>query len=367
MTEEDRRFMSMALTLARRGLGNVWPNPAVGCVIVNEGRVVGRGWTQPGGRPHAEVRALAQAGEAARGATAYVTLEPCAHYGKTPPCAMALHEAGVARVVSAMEDPDPRVSGGGHAMLRDAGIEVETGLVETEARDLQAGFLSRVTRARPWLALKLASSFDGRIATSTGESQWITGPQARALVHAMRAEFDAVMVGGGTARADDPLLTVRSFTPLRQPLRIVASARLELPRNRLGGSLDTAPLWLIHGAAAPEEAKDYWRDAGAELIEVAETVGGGLDPLALMEALAGFGLTRVFCEGGGKFAASLINAGLVDELIGFTAGMVLGADGRAGVGDMGLSALASAPRYTLVESRPIGDDLLHRWRRQSHA
>ena len=183
----------------------------------------------------------------------------------------------------------------------------------------------------------------------------------------MRAEFDAVMVGGGTARADDPLLTVRSFTPLRQPLRIVASARLNLPRNRLAGSLDAAPLWLIHGGAAPKEGKAFWRDAGAELIEVAETVGGGLDPLALMEALAGFGLTRVFCEGGGKFAASLINAELVDELVGFTAGMVLGADGRAGVGDMGLSELACAPRYRLVESRPIGDDLLHRWRRQTHA
>ncbi|MBC7146927.1 MAG: bifunctional diaminohydroxyphosphoribosylaminopyrimidine deaminase/5-amino-6-(5-phosphoribosylamino)uracil reductase RibD [Thioclava marina] len=367
MTLTDRRYMSLALTLARRGLGNVWPNPAVGCVIVNAGRIVGRGWTQPGGRPHAEVRALAQAGEAARGATAYVTLEPCAHYGKTPPCSLALIEAGVSRVVSAMEDPDPRVAGGGHAMLREAGIAVETGVMEAEARDLQAGFLSRITRNRPWLALKLASSFDGRIALASGESQWITGPQARARVHAMRAEFDAVMVGGGTARADDPLLTVRNFTPLRQPVRVVVSERLDLPRDRLAGSLETAPLWLMHGVGARPEAVGYWRDLGAELIELPSLAEGGLDPFALMEALGGLGLTRIFCEGGGQFAATLAKAGLVDELIGFTAGMLIGADGRPGIGAMGLEKLGDARRFELVDVTPIGGDVLHRWRRHSHA
>jgi len=354
--------MALALTLAGRGLGNVWPNPAVGCVIVKDGRIVGRGWTQPGGRPHAERRALDQAGAAARGATAYVTLEPCAHHGKTPPCSEALIGAGVTRVVTALTDPDPRVAGRGHAMLRAAGIAVDEGVMEAEARALQAGFLSRITQGRPWLALKLATSFDGRIALSNGQSQWITGPAARARVHALRARFDAVMVGGGTARADDPLLTVRGFTPLRQPVRVVASGKLDLPRRRLAGSLDQAPLWLVHGPQAPAEARAFWSGIGAELIEIPAS-DPGLDPQALLQALGAAGLTRVFCEGGGQFAASLMRAGLVDELIGFTAGVVLGGDGRAALGALGLEQLTEAPRYRLSETQVLDGDILHRWRR----
>lgn len=354
--------MRLALALAARGLGNVWPNPAVGCVLVREGRIVGRGWTQPGGRPHAERRALDQAGAEARGATAYVTLEPCSHHGKTPPCAEGLIGAGVARVVSAMTDPDPRVAGRGHAMLRAAGITVDEGLFEPEARALQAGFLSRIERGRPWLAVKLATSLDGRIALGNGESQWITSAEARARVHALRARFDAVLVGGGTARADDPLLTVRGFQPLRAPVRVVASARLDLPRGRLAGSLDQAPLWLVHGPNAPREARDFWMNIGAELIEVAEEKGA-LQPRALIEGLAAKGLTRVFCEGGGQFAASLMRAGLVDEFIGFTAGVALGGDGRPALGPLGLERLAQAPRYRLSETQVIGGDVLHCWRR----
>jgi len=362
VTEADSRFMRLALGLAGRGLGNVWPNPAVGSVIVKDGRIVGRGWTQPGGRPHAERRALDQAGPAARGATAYVTLEPCAHHGHTPPCAEALIAAGVVRVVSALEDPDPRVAGRGHAMLRAAGIAVETGVLEAEARALQAGFLSRIERGRPWLALKLGASFDGRIALASGESQWITGPHSRAHVQALRARFDAVLVGGGTARADDPLLTVRAFTPRRAPVRLVASALLDLPRARLAGSLDAAPLWLLHGPEAPDEARAFWGGLGAELIEI-PMAERGLDATALLRALGSRGLTRVFCEGGGQFAASLIAAGLVDELIGFTAGVVLGADAKPGIGDLGLSRLAEAPRYRLAEVQPMGGDVLARWLR----
>lgn len=362
MSDTDRRFMALALGLAARGLGNVWPNPAVGCVIVNEGRIVGRGWTQPGGRPHAERRALDMAGAAARGATAYVTLEPCSHHGKTPPCSEGLIAAGVARVVSAQEDPDPRVSGRGHAMLRAAGLAVEVGLMEAEARALQAGFLSRITRGRPWLALKLATSFDGRIALANGESQWITSAPARARVHALRARFDAVLVGGGTARADDPLLTVRSFTPLRQPVRVVASTGLDLPRGRLAGSVSEAPLWLVHGPDAPPEARAFWAGIGAELIEV-PLVGQGLDVAALSTALGARGLTRVFCEGGGQFAAALMRAGLVDELIGFTAGVALGADARPALGPLGLAHLPEAPRFTLASVETLGGDVLHRWRR----
>ena len=203
VSQFDLAHMRAALALARRGLGNTWPNPAVGCVIVNEGRVVGRGWTQRGGRPHAETEALARAGSAATGATAYVTLEPCSHHGKTPPCAEALIGARIARVVAAVEDPDPRVSGAGIARLRDAGVEVETGLCAEEAAELNAGFFCRVTHGRPLVTLKLATSLDGRIATANGESRWITGPAARERAHLLRATHDAVLVGTGTAFADD--------------------------------------------------------------------------------------------------------------------------------------------------------------------
>lgn len=324
--------MDHALALARRGLGNTWPNPAVGCVLIRDGHVVGRGWTQPGGRPHAEVRALQQAGDLARGATAYVTLEPCSHHGKTPPCAEALVAAGVARVVTALTDPDPRVSGRGHAMLRAAGIAVTEGVREGRARDLQRGFLTRVTQGRPMLTLKLATSFDGRIATASGESQWITGPSARRHVHLLRLTHDAVMVGGGTARADRPALNVRGFGAVRQPVRIVVSGQ-PLP-NLPPEDAQHGPLWQVSG-----------------------------EPAHVMAELGARGLTRVFCEGGGLLAASLLRAGLVDELVGYSAGMVLGSDGRAATGPLELVHLADAPRFHLVESRRIGPDLMHRWRR----
>jgi diaminohydroxyphosphoribosylaminopyrimidine deaminase/5-amino-6-(5-phosphoribosylamino)uracil reductase len=355
---DDRRFMALALTLARRGLGNVWPNPAVGCVIVRAGRVVGRGWTQPGGRPHAETVALAQAGAAARGATVYVTLEPCAHHGQTPPCADALAAAGVARVVSAIADPDPRVDGSGHARLGAAGIEVVTRVLPDEAAEVQKGFLTRVRQSRPMLTLKLATSLDGRIATEAGESRWITGPAARRTVHALRASHDAVLVGGGTARADDPMLTVRDMGVPRQPVRIVATAGLNLPRDSaLVRSAGDVPLWLVHGPDAP--VRD-WAGTGARLIPVAAP-GGRLDPAAMLAALGAAGLTRVLCEGGGKLAAALLSAGLVDDLVAFTAGLALGADGRAALGPLGLRLLAEAPRFRLADTRTIGPDLMHRW------
>ncbi|MDO5703955.1 MAG: bifunctional diaminohydroxyphosphoribosylaminopyrimidine deaminase/5-amino-6-(5-phosphoribosylamino)uracil reductase RibD, partial [Paracoccus sp. (in: a-proteobacteria)] len=237
--------MAHALRLGRRGLGNTWPNPAVGCVLVRDGRVVGRGWTQPGGRPHAEVMALAQAGDAARGATAYVTLEPCAHFGRTPPCADALAAAGVARVVTALTDPDPRTAGQGHARLRAAGIAVTENVCATAAAAHQIGFLNRVTLGRPMLTLKLATSLDGRIATASGESQWITGAQARAHVQILRLSHDAIMVGGGTARADRPNLNLRGLGPQRQPVRIVVSGQ-PLPDLPPEGP-DHGPLWQVAG------------------------------------------------------------------------------------------------------------------------
>ncbi len=364
MNDPDDRYMRLALGLAARGLGNVWPNPAVGCVIVQGGRIVGRGWTRPGGRPHAETEALAQAGAAARGAVAYVTLEPCAHHGQTPPCAEALIAAGVARVVVALGDPDPRVDGGGVARLREAGIEIAEGVCRAEAAALQRGFLTRIRDGRPMLTLKLAASLDGRIATATGESRWITGAQARRAVHAMRAMHDAVLVGGGTARADDPSLTVRGLGTAQQPVRVVWSRRLDLPLSgQLARTAGQVPVWICHGADADRELQRAWAGLGARLLPV--PVGGvrNLDPAAALAAMGAEGLTRVFCEGGGALAASLMSAGLVDRLVTFTAGIGLGAEGRPGLGAMGVGALDEAPRFRLVEARAVGGDAMHIWER----
>lgn len=364
MSEADPRWMRLALSLGARGQGRVWPNPAVGCVLVKEGRVVGRGWTQPGGRPHAEAVALVQAGDAAHGATAYVSLEPCAHHGKTPPCADALIAAGVARVVMALRDPDPRTDGSGAQKLGAAGVEVVEGVCGADARVAHAGFFSRVTRGRPALTLKLASSVDGRIATATGESQWITGPDARRQVHTMRARHDAVMVGAGTARADDPSLTVRGLGVAHQPVRVVLSRRLDLPEDSiLMRTAREVPVWLCHGADAPEAAKARWRKAGADVIPVASGPGGQLDLGDVMQTLGARGLTRVFCEGGGALAAGLLAGDLVDDLVVFGAGLVIGAEGTPGVGAMGIAALDEAPRFTLVDQRRVGGDVMQVWTR----
>jgi len=362
VSSTDKRYMALALGLAGRGLGKTWPNPAVGCVIVKRGRVVGRGWTQPGGRPHAEPLALEQAGPRAAGATAYVTLEPCAHHGQTPPCAQALIGAGVARVVSALEDSDPRVAGQGHAMLRAAGISVTTPLMAGKAFELNRGFFLRVTERRPLLMLKLASSFDGRIATATGESQWITGPAARRVVHGLRARHDAVMVGAGTVRADDPLLNVRGLGVEHQPVRVVVSRHLDLPlTGQLAASATNAPLWLCHGEDADPALIAAWQGIGARTLACSASARRQLDPASVLRALASEGLTRVFCEGGGALAASFLSAGLVDELVGFTAGMAIGAEGRPSIGAMGVERLSDVARFKLAEVRVIGPDVLHRW------
>lgn len=353
--------MAHALRLAARGLGNVWPNPAVGCVLVRDGVIVGRGWTQPGGRPHAEVRALEQAGALARGATAYVTLEPCAHHGHTPPCAEALIATKVGRVVTALTDPDQRVSGKGHTMLRAAGIDVTEGVLTQPATRLNAGFLKRVTQGLPFLTLKLAASLDGRTATSTGDSRWITGAQARRKVHALRLSHDAVMVGSGTALADDPDLTVREMGAVRQPVRIVLDRMLRhSPESRLGRTAKDHPVWLIHGPSAPEPARKAWEDAGATLISAAEATGG-LDLKASLAVLAERGITRILSEGGGTVAAGLIRAQLVDELALFTAGCIIGGDGAAAFASLGLRALADAPRLELRETGSVGPDSYTLW------
>lgn len=357
--------MMLALSLGRRGQGNTAPNPAVGCVIVKNKRIIGRGWTQPGGRPHAEAVALAQAGSAAQGAEVYVTLEPCAHHGQTPPCAGALIDARVARVVVAVQDSDRRVDGAGLALLRDAGVIVETGLcAEIAASDL-AGFFLKTQNERPFVTLKLANSFDGRIATGTGESQWITGPQARRAVHAMRARHDAVMVGGGTARHDDPSLTVRDLGVPRQPARVVVSRRLDVPlMGTLARTAKDVPVLMCHGRDADPALQDVWRDLGAELLPCA-AIGPQLDPRDVLRKLATHGITRVFCEGGSALAASMIEANLVDRLVGFTAGLAIGAEGLPNIGALGLGKLTNAARFDLLSVRSVGGDICHEWARST--
>jgi len=357
------RFMAHALALGRRGLGRVWPNPAVGCVIVQDGRIVGRGYTQPGGRPHAETMALAQAGDAARGSTVYVTLEPCSHHGQTPPCAQALIDAGVGHVVGAIQDSDPRVNGAGFNMLRAAGIRVTTGVCADRAADDHAGFFMKTTANRPFLTLKLANSFDGRIATASGDSQWITGPYARRVVHGMRSSHDAVLVGAGTARADDPMLTVRGLGMSHQPVRIVMSRKLDLPtESALARSIPDAPLWLCHSNEAPVERITAWQELGANLIEC-RVDQGRISVADLMQKLADQGLTRVFFEGGGTLAASLLLADVVDHLVGFQAGVVIGAEGQPSIGALGFGKLNEAPRFLLKSTQALGGDVIHTWQR----
>ncbi|MDB5414848.1 MAG: ribD [Rubritepida sp.] len=357
---DDRAHMRAALQIAARGLGNTWPNPSVGCVLVNHGAVVGRGWTQPGGRPHAETQALDRAGEAARGATAYVTLEPCSHHGRTPPCCDALIRAGVARVVVALRDPDSRVDGRGFARLREAGIIVEEGLMGAEAAALNAGFIRRVTQGLPLVTLKLASTLDGRIATATGESRWITGASARRAVHALRAKHDAVMVGSGTVIADDPELDCRipGMDPVPM-LRVVADARLRTPSAaRLVTTARSQPTWLLTGAGHRPAALAPYIAAGVEVVTIRRSSGGGLQPRAMLAALGARGVTRVMAEGGAGLAASLLRAGLVDRLVWFHAPGTMGAEGFPSLGPLGVALLSAMPRFRLLDSRRMGDDVM---------
>ena len=355
----DPEHMRAALALARRGLGSTWPNPSVGCVLMRDSRVVGRGTTAPGGRPHAEAVALAQAGHLARGATAYVTLEPCSHHGRSPPCADALVAAGITRVVVACGDPDPRVNGAGVAVLQAAGIEVTIGLLANEARSLQLGFLTRVGLGRPMVTLKLASTLDGRIATHAGESQWITGPEARRAAHALRGQHDAVLAGVGTIQADDAELTCRIPDYRKTPdLRIVVDSRLRTPLTaRVVATAAAAPTWFLHRAGADADRMRAFGDAGVRLIE-APGAEPGIDLAAGMQALGAAGLTRVLVEGGAQIAGGLLRAGLVDRIAWFHAPAVMGGDGWPAAQAFGTTALQDMPRFRRVDSRPMGDDML---------
>jgi diaminohydroxyphosphoribosylaminopyrimidine deaminase/5-amino-6-(5-phosphoribosylamino)uracil reductase len=358
-TVEDRRFMDAALALARRGLGSVWPNPAVGCVLVRDGMVVGRGWTQPGGRPHAETEALGRAGDHAQGATAYVSLEPCNHHGRTPPCTEALIAAGVARCVVACEDPDPRVSGAGLARLRAAGLAVTLGVRATEARALNQGFFLRLAHDRPLVTLKLATSLDGRVATHRGLSQWITGTTARAWSHGLRARHDAIMVGYGTAQTDDPELTCRlPGLRARSPVRVVADSRLQLSlTSQLLRTAREVPLWLCCRPDADHARAQVFTQCGASLLRVAPDASGTVNVRLALAALAKQGITRVLVEGGSRLAGSLLRERLVDRLEWFRAPCLIGGDGIAAVAAFGVDTLDLTARFECLGVRRAGEDL----------
>ena len=346
----DSLYMARALQLAARGLYTTNPNPRVGCVIVRDGRVVGEGWHERAGTPHAEIHALRAAGDAARGATAYVTLEPCSHHGRTPPCAEALIDAGVARVVAAMTDPNPLVAGGGIAMLTLAGIRADVGLMEAEARALNPGFVSRMTRGRPWVRLKTAATLDGKTALENGASQWITGDAARADVQRLRARACAILTGSGTVAADNPRMNVRDFNIGRQPLRVVVDSQL---RTAPDAAILPALVACHHADPARRAALEQ---AGAEVVELPGS-DGRVDLAALFARLAQRGVNEVHVEAGAALNGALLAAGLVDEWVAYVAPMAVGDVARGLFAMPALTTLASAQRFTLADVRQIGGDL----------
>ena len=369
-TAEDARFMRAALALGRRGLGRTAPNPSVGALVVQTGpdangkprrRIVGRGWSQPGGRPHAETMALAEAGEAARGATLYVTLEPCAHVGRTPPCADAIVAAGIRRVVSALEDPNPSVAGRGHARLRESGIDVVTGVLGREARRAHAGHVARMLHRKPHVMLKLAVSADEKIGLAGRRPVPITGPEARARAHLLRAEVDAILIGIGTLRADDPLLTCRlPGLEARSPIRVVIDGRLEIPvEARVVATAHEVPTWIMAAEDAPPERAAALAARGVRVFRVPSR--GGVAMEAALRHVAREGVTRVLAEGGARLARSLIDADLVDELILFRAPLRLGPEALGALDGRPLDAALA--RFRLISSRPVGADRMERyWR-----
>jgi diaminohydroxyphosphoribosylaminopyrimidine deaminase/5-amino-6-(5-phosphoribosylamino)uracil reductase len=367
-TGDDARFMALALALGRRGLGRTWPNPAVGALVVRDGVIVGRGWTQPGGRPHAETQALARAGAAARGATLYVTLEPCSHVGKTPPCADAIIAAGIARVVSALVDPNPEVAGAGHWRMAERGVVVEVGLGADEARRAHAGHIRRVQDGRPHITLKLAVSADGKAGLAGRRPAAITGSAVRNRVHLMRAMNDAVLTGIGTVLSDDPLLTCRlPGMADRSPARVVLDGTLRLPlTSRLIATARQTPLWVVAGEAAPREREQALAAQGVDVLRVPLRVtdaGGKLDLVAVLKLLAERGITRLMVEAGPILAAALVRADLVDEAALFCAPTDIGPDGIDALDGLPLSALTQSPRLKAVGREAIGSDMVEMFER----
>jgi diaminohydroxyphosphoribosylaminopyrimidine deaminase/5-amino-6-(5-phosphoribosylamino)uracil reductase len=358
--DADRRFMQLALALGRRGQGCTWPNPAVGAVIVKDGVIVGRGWTQAGGRPHAEPEALRRAGEAARGATLYVTLEPCSHFGKSPPCADAVIAAGIKRVVAAIEDPNPEVAGQGHARLRAAGITVDVGLCAAEAAFDHAGHFRRIRDKRPHVILKLAVSPDGKIGAAGGKPVAITGATARNRVHLLRAQSDAILVGIGTVLADDPQLTCRlPGMAARSPVRVVLDQSLRIPASsQIVHSARETPLWVVGSELAEAAAAMRLGAAGAQVIRIPASSASGLDLPAVLHALAEKGITRLMVEGGSRVAASFVAADLVDEIWLFRGVEEVGRDGVDALDALPLSKITQSQAFRVHASETFGHDTL---------
>ena len=359
---QDQRYMQLALALGRRGQGRTWPNPAVGAVIVKDGVIVGRGWTQPGGRPHAEPEALKRAGEAARGATLYVTLEPCSHFGKSPPCADAIIAAGISRVVSAIEDPNPEVGGQGHARLRASGIEVDVGLCGDEAGRDHAGHFLRIGAKRPFVILKLAVSADDKIAAAGHRPVAITGEAAKARVHLLRAQSDAILVGIGTVQADDPLLTCRlPGLEAQSPVRVVLDRALRLSgESRLIHTARQTPVWVMTSDLSEAPAAAKLGAAGAQIVRVSVTTApsAGLDLKAALRVLAGRGITRLMVEGGARVASSFLSAGLVDEVWLLRGPDTIGMDGIPALDKQPLSIVTQSPQWRARATETLGQDNL---------
>jgi diaminohydroxyphosphoribosylaminopyrimidine deaminase/5-amino-6-(5-phosphoribosylamino)uracil reductase len=360
--------MRAALGLASRVLGQVAPNPAVGCVIVRDGRVVGRGHTMQGGRPHAETQALRDAGAAARGATAYVSLEPCSHHGKTPPCAEALVDAGLRRVVVAVTDPDPRVSGRGVERLRAAGIEVSEGICEGEARRLNEGFFRRVEEGRPMVTLKLATSLDGMIGAFGGDSQWITGEAARRCGHLLRGRHDAVLTGVGTVLADDPTLNCRlEGLDNLSPVRVVVDSGLRTPLDsRLVRTARAIPLWFVTTEAAAKAHGKRYSAAGAEVLTVQANADGAVEMRTALRLLAERGITRVLAESGRAVAGSLLREDLVDRIAWFRAPSLIGGDGLTAMESLGIVKVSEVPRFVARGRVQLGEDVLETYSRNTY-
>jgi len=350
--------MRIALALARRGHGNVAPNPSVGCVIVRGGCIVGRGWTQPGGRPHAETEALSRAGDAARGATAYVTLEPCAHHGQTPPCAQALIKAGIDRVVIGVGDPDPRVDGGGVRMLRDAGLEVAENVCRKEAEEAVAGFLLTLRERRPLVTVKVATTEDGKIATATGESKWITGPLARNLGHGLRARNDAILVGSHTAIIDNPSLTCRlPGLENASPIRLVLDGRDPVPAgHNLLTTAGNPPTWVFVASNSDDDRRSIYESAGAEVFDTSAEKEGQRDPRAVLNVLAEKGVTRLMIEGGGATIGAFLKCDLVDRFVWFRAPKVFGEDAVPAISGVDIRRLDEVCNLVKVSEWPAGED-----------
>lgn len=377
--EKDYSNMDIALSLSKRGLGNVSPNPAVGCVIIKDGKVISTGRTQPGGRPHAEIVALNAAGENAKGATAYVTLEPCSHYGKTPPCAEAIIKAGIKKCVISMIDPDPRVSGRGVKMMQDAGIEVISGCREEEARIINRGFLLHTMENRPLVTLKIASTLDGKIATSTGESKWITSALSRQKVQMLRASHDAILVGSSTVKADNPSFMCRlSGLETSSPTRFILLSKTDYKigkddaekflSNDIFNTDDKTGLFpstyiIANNDCGDCHLFDIADTRNIEIIKCEQSEKGQANISSVLTSIANKRITRLLVEGGSKLATSLITTNLTDEVHWFYAPKIIGNEGIAAINDTALQKLSDATKFKIISSEIIDDDVLSIYRK----